>query len=355
MSDQPLISVLISVYNDALYLGPAIRSILSQSLEDFEIVIVDDGSTDGTAEVIRSFDDPRIRSVHHENRGLVPSLNRGLDLCRGKYVARLDGDDTSRPDRLARQLEFLDTDPNRVVVGSWVTVHGLDGSQIDDLRSPSNDVELRWDLLWGIVYPHSSLLIRTKSLREIGGWDETFWREYPHASDYDLIVRLGQLGEIGCIPEFLLRWQYDTEDGISVKNAVEQGKTSRAIGRRQLNTLLGVEVPKEVAGAAWTLVNDPKRLDPSLASVATSIVISAVKTYRTQHPGGLATRCTESWLREVAEGVFDDAGRTREQQLVALRTSRRLAPGRLGPRGAGKAAIRALVGSRLGDRLVGRS
>lgn len=353
MSTRPHVSVLISVYNDGPYLARAVDSILNQTFADFELILVDDGSSDDTPEVIASFDDPRIVAVQHENRGLVPSLNRGLEMARGRYLARLDGDDTSRPDRLARQLDFLETDPNRVVVGSWATVHGLDGTYLDEIRPPTDDVELRWQLLWRIIYPHSALCVRTDVLREVGGWDESFWREYPHASDYDLVVRLSQVGELAAVPEPLLKWQYDTEDGISVKHRDEQKITNQAIGRRQLEDLIGRSLSPDLTKAAWHMANEPKRLEPSDTKPATDLILEAVRCFHDRYPGGLARQTTDDWLAATAEQLLSDARKDRTHQVAALQAASRLSPSVKTYRAAAKAAVKAVVGPRVTQRLIG--
>jgi glycosyltransferase involved in cell wall biosynthesis len=102
-----------AVYNERPYLGEAVQSVIDQTFTDFEFIITNDGSTDGSKEVLERFEqsDDRICLVHRKNRGLIASLNRGLDMARGKYVARMDGDDISRPERFERQVSFLERNP----------------------------------------------------------------------------------------------------------------------------------------------------------------------------------------------------------------------------------------------------
>ncbi len=119
MENIPKVSVLMPVYNGALFLRSAIESILNQSFVDLELLIIDDGSTDSSADIIHSFDDLRIRYIkNEENLGIVKSLNKGLTLARGIYIARMDADDISLPQRLQRQVDFLDANPETGICGS---------------------------------------------------------------------------------------------------------------------------------------------------------------------------------------------------------------------------------------------
>ena len=123
----PIVTVLLPVYNGERYLREAVESILTQTLESFELLIVDDGSTDGTEAICRSFNDPRVR-VHRyeENAGVVFALNAGIDLISTKYVARMDADDVALPSRLARQVAFLESRPDIAACGCWL-VELVDG------------------------------------------------------------------------------------------------------------------------------------------------------------------------------------------------------------------------------------
>ena len=119
MSKIPDISVLMPVFNSERYLKTAIESILNQTFQDFELIIVDDGSTDASENIIRSFESEKIFSYKNAgNIGLIATLNRGIDLCRGKYIARMDADDVSLPTRLEKQFNFLKKNPEYALVGS---------------------------------------------------------------------------------------------------------------------------------------------------------------------------------------------------------------------------------------------
>jgi len=122
ISTAALVSVVLPAYNCPAYLGMAIKSILDQTFENYEFIIIDDGSTDNTPEIIQTFIDPRIRFFQQQNQGLAATLNRGIELARGKYIARMDQDDISMPERLAKQVKYLDSHPECGMIGTWAEI-----------------------------------------------------------------------------------------------------------------------------------------------------------------------------------------------------------------------------------------
>ena len=135
----PKVSVIMSVYNGLPYLREAIDSILQQTYEDFEFLIIDDGSVDGSRDAVLSYDDPRMELLANEtNRGLPASLNRGIATARGKYIARQDADDISMPDRLQQQVHWLDTNDSTGVVGTWTVEMDVYGRVFNRLQVSDN-------------------------------------------------------------------------------------------------------------------------------------------------------------------------------------------------------------------------
>jgi len=120
----PVISVLLPIYNGAPYLVEAIDSVLNQTWKDFELIVINDGSTDDSAAIVHGYDDPRIRYYEHENIGLAATLNRGIDLAVGEFIARQDQDDISKPERFARQIVYLTAHPECVLIGTWAEIWG---------------------------------------------------------------------------------------------------------------------------------------------------------------------------------------------------------------------------------------
>lgn len=195
------ISVILPVYNGALYLREAVDSILNQSFSDFELIIIDDGSKDNSAEIISSYTDPRIRFYRQENIGLAATLNRGIGLASGSYIARQDQDDISLPERLARQVEFLQSHPDYGMVGTWATI--LEGTEPcrRDHRHPANDLQLKFALLFDNPFVHSSVMLRRSIFEEVGSYSTDPERQPPE--DYELWSRIARHSKVANIPELL--------------------------------------------------------------------------------------------------------------------------------------------------------
>lgn len=189
---SPKISVVMAVYNEVDYASSAIESVLEQTFEDFEFLIVDDGSTDKTPEIINSYArrDDRIRHLSNEtNKGLPASLNRGIEAANGKYIARMDADDRSLPKRFERQHEFLEANPSVHVVGCDVRVIGINGEYFGDRefrpRLGRDPDTLQQD---GPQVAHPSVMMRRPSVRAVDGYRPVF----KYAQDLDLWIRLAR-------------------------------------------------------------------------------------------------------------------------------------------------------------------
>jgi hypothetical protein len=197
------VSVIMAVHNGARYMREAIESILGQSFRDFEFLIVDDGSTDGSREIARAHPDPRIRLLENDrNLGLAASLNRGLRFATGEYIARQDDDDISAPERLARQVAWLDANPHVTVLGTWYYKMDQHGRLLGERRLPCTPVDIRWGLLFYCPLVHSAVTFRRRAiLEEVGFYDETV----VYAEDYDLWCRAARTQQQANLPEYLLK------------------------------------------------------------------------------------------------------------------------------------------------------
>lgn len=214
---SPKISVVMSVYNDEQYIAEAIQSILSQTFTDFEFIIINDGSTDRTEAILASFRDDRIRLYSQENRGLTFSLNRGLSLVRGDYIARMDGDDVSMPERFARQVAFLDENPKIGLVGTFAYRIDTRSRRVNLYRYPTESAEIR-DCLWSdCPFCHTSVMFRRTCIEKVGGYRE---RIGP-AEDLDLWFRITEYFDAANIPEALHAFRIDPY-GITVSRRLEQ-------------------------------------------------------------------------------------------------------------------------------------
>lgn len=198
---NPLVSVILPVYNCPHYVGASIGSILAQSYTNLELVVIDDGSTDRTPEVLRQYDDPRIRLITQENRGLAGTLNRGIELACGQYIARQDQDDVSFPGRLARQVEFLDAHPRCGLVGTWAEIWLEDKRTKRVHAHPSGNADLKFELLLNNPFVHSSVMIRRLALDRVGLYSTDTCRQPPE--DFELWSRIAGEYEVANIPEAL--------------------------------------------------------------------------------------------------------------------------------------------------------
>lgn len=197
----PLVSVLLAVYNGGLLLDEAIHSILAQTFTDFELLVIDDGSTDDSSQRAASFNDPRIRILRNEtNIGLTRSLNRGLAEARGEYVARQDADDISLPNRLAAQVEFLRSNPSVVLVGTSAVRINPKGTRIGTNDMPTTHEAIRWASLVDNPFLHTSVMFRRAVVQEAGGYDE----EFVVCQDYALWNRLAAKNRVANLPERLV-------------------------------------------------------------------------------------------------------------------------------------------------------
>lgn len=207
MSAAPLISVLMPVFNLREYLPEAVASIQAQTLKDWEFIIVDDGSTDGSSEWLdkAAASDPRLRVVHQANAGISKALNAGLRLCRGTYVARMDGDDICLPERFARQVAALEADPGLAIVGAGAELMSADGLVYGKVKHFTDHDRIRASLLMGNggALTHPVVMMRREALDAIGGYDE----ELVTFLDLDLFLRISEQGRAANLPEVLIRYR----------------------------------------------------------------------------------------------------------------------------------------------------
>lgn len=216
----PKVTVLMSVHDEERYLREAIDSVLAQSFQDFEFLILDDASTDSSPAIVRGYDDERIRLIENRrNLGLTRSLNQGIELARGIYIARMDADDLSKPERLAKQVAFLDAHSDCAAVATYSTKIGPDSAEVGLARTPVDGDEVRRRLRRRNCITHGTVMMRKEALQRVGCYDEAMER----AQDYDLWLRLSEDHCICTIPELLYLWRQHG-DSISVQHLEEQDR-----------------------------------------------------------------------------------------------------------------------------------
>lgn len=207
-----MVSVVMPVFNGERYLQEALDSVLGQTWTDLELVVVDDGSTDGTAEILRRQSDDRVRVLSQRNTGIAGALNAGIKAARGRYVARMDADDRSLPDRLSRQLGRLELEPDLALLGASFYSISDDGHRLDLVPTLLADEELRRDLFVRCPFGHGTVVARRQVLLEVGGYDA---RAVP-AEDYDLWSRVMAAHRVANLPEAL--YEYRVHPGNTPKS-----------------------------------------------------------------------------------------------------------------------------------------
>src|SRR5580698_6504694 len=197
----PTVSVVLSVKNGGSDLPPALDTILKQSFADFELIAINNGSTDGTRAFLDRVADPRVRAFHQEDMGLAAALNRGISLTRGRYIARQDHDDLADPSRIAKQVDFLDTHPDHALVGTRAEIWVGDTPSGRFHDHPTENEILQFDLLFNNPFVHSSVMMRKSALDHVGGYTTDPARQPPE--DYELWSRIARHYRVANLAERL--------------------------------------------------------------------------------------------------------------------------------------------------------
>ena len=243
MGENPRVSVLMPVYNGERYLRKAIESILNQTFVDFEFVIVDDGSLDDTWHILKDYaaQDSRIVLLRNEtNIGLAGSLNKGLNLAQGEYIARMDADDISLLGRLAAQVTFLDEHPEIGVVGCAIETFDAHGHRAVRERPATHDLVL-WTLCFYSALAHPTVVFRKTIVERIGGYDDSLVAN----QDRDLWQRLSSLTRFANLEQVYLLYRIHA-DSVSHRQADIQAHNSARAGQRMIASILGIQVPFQV-------------------------------------------------------------------------------------------------------------
>ena len=279
MQRPPRVTVLTTVLNGARFLEETIESVIGQTFPDFEYVIVDDGSTDGTPAILAKWAarDPRVVVIRNEtNRGIPASANRGLAAARGDDVERLDGDDVSEPDRLRIQVELLDARPDVAMVSMNYYIMRHDGLILRKTNHHAPPEVIEYLLHFGnAVGGHSQVMYRRSAVEQVGGYDErcTF------ALDYDLWTRIVRVGRIVILPAAGMRYRIH-EQSVTARSAARQRSIAAGITRRMLGEYLGREVSDHELDALTSLWS---RVPPSVDwRTADAILREGYRIFRTR-------------------------------------------------------------------------
>lgn len=225
----PSVSVLMPVYNAEKYLNEAIESILNQTFADFELVIINDGSTDRSEEIILRYQDARIRYFKNEvNLKLIKTLNRGLELVAGKYIARMDADDISELNRLQVQFEFMEANPEVGIVGTGFINFKGESTEISRVMYKPTHDEICFNQLYQIHLSHGTCMIRAEVLRLNS---LNFSLEFEHAEDFELFTRMSSFTKLANIQAYLYRVRHHEQEVSKLFATIQTQNSYRLIKR----------------------------------------------------------------------------------------------------------------------------
>lgn len=271
-SSVPAISVLMPVYNCEPYLDEAIRSIRDQTFTDFEFVIVNDGSTDGSLDTIHrhAAEDPRIIVLDRPNGGIVDALNAGLAVCRGEFIARMDGDDVAMPTRFEQQLSAFSANPHLGLLGTCATTIDSRGEVVSAISYHSDHQHICLDLLSGhCALLHPTIIARREVFTTLSGYTS----EYQYSEDLDLYIRAAQLYELANISNELLKYRRHAGSICAKVGAVQSLAVERVLnaakarGQKVSNRTLA----KAAETVSWRWANE-RQYTPACLAAARAFV-----------------------------------------------------------------------------------
>lgn len=297
--DAPEVTVLMPVFNAGEYLHEAIESILQQTFTDFELIVVNDASTDGSDRIVDSYRDPRIiRITNERNLGASESRNRGIRIAKGTYITPMDADDVSDRRRLESQISFLKGNPDIALVATWGTVIAQNGDLIKQVKIPQNPFLLRWRLLLNNQLIHSSVMVPSRILRNLGGYNKSF----ESAEDYELCSRIILDNPIAVIPDFLVKWRCHAKS-LGSRDSRKQDIAANTIAAKNVQSL----VDRRFSMAEIERLRDimslrpiPEGCDhPAYGDLLYDLLLAAVERWEPDIEGltAIAKDCSRSLIR----------------------------------------------------------
>lgn len=231
---KPLVSVILPTYNRATFVKRTIESVLNQTYDNLEILVIDDGSSDETERVVKGIDHNQVIYIKNKvNQGIQKSLNTGIKSAKGKYLARIDDQDIWLDEqKLEKQVQFMEKHKDYVLTGTGVIFVNTDGVEIYRYLHPQTDLELRKSLLSKNHFTHSSVLLRKEAVIKIGGYGEN--ELLRHVEDYDLWLKMGMIGKMYNFPTYSVSYVVD-EKGLSGQNRIEQIKKNLELVHKYKN------------------------------------------------------------------------------------------------------------------------
>jgi glycosyltransferase involved in cell wall biosynthesis len=252
---MPSVSLLLCVHNGAAYLPACLNSIFTQSFPDFELIIIDDCSTDDSPAILEALTDPRVKIFRNpENVGLTKSLNRGLTLTTGQYIARIDADDTMHPTRLQQQVNFLENNPDYGIVGSFAQQMDANGTSTSIQKMPVTNAEIQWFSLLSSPFLHPTVMLRKTMLDAHSLTYDTTFRT---TQDYDLWARMLRVTKGYNIPLPLTHLRVH-EGAISHTKKAAQFANHQTIACRTIKARCGIDLPPAVITTLLEAFHQPR-------------------------------------------------------------------------------------------------
>lgn len=221
----PKVTILLPVFNTEAFLRESVESILSQTFTDFEVIAINDGSTDRSKEILMSFSDSRLKIIDNDgNRGLINTLNRGIALAKGTYIARMDADDIASPDRLAQQWLYLNENPSVALLGGFAELIDSNNKSFMLCQVPQSHDEIVSKIFSANCFVHPSVMFRANVVRDLGGYRD----EALHAEDYDLWLRIIEHYKVANLPAILVRYRIHPNQVSQRKLGLQRAAADRA-------------------------------------------------------------------------------------------------------------------------------
>lgn len=221
----PVVSVILPLFNAELFLVQAIDSILNQTIVNFELIVVNDGSTDKSLDLVYSYNDKRLIVINNEeNKGLIYSLNKGIEVAKGKYIARMDADDIALPQRLQKQVDFLEENPSIALVGGYAEFIDDKGTVFQHCKVPITHEDIVQKIFISNCFIHPCVMFRASVIKELGGYRT----EAIHAEDYDLWLRIIQKHNVANIPEILIQYRIHANQISQCKLKLQRASADKA-------------------------------------------------------------------------------------------------------------------------------
>jgi hypothetical protein len=317
---RPIVTVLMAVYNGQQYLSEAIESVLHQTYGDFEFIIVDDGSADATEGILKAYaaQDSRIVLLRHEhNIGLTKSLNEGLSIAQGVYLARQDADDVSLSGRFEMQVTYLDAHPAVGLLGTAYSVINGGGECLATFHHPQLNTEILWQMLFHNAFCHTSMMWRRNLVEmEGGGYDERLL----YSQDYELWVRLMQTTTGANLDLPLVAWrQHDAN--IDATNRIQQQDLANVIAWKQIGGLLKDKAitqdqVRSLREWYWVLPSHLSADDLPTCRLYLDLLDAFGKQSRID--SSVLSRIRQTWVTRIFESLaIDQIGHAKAAELIA--------------------------------------